>query len=222
MIFGSIEDESLNGKIRVSIVATSLDGHMPQSKPVISMVHRLQSRNIGNVDNSINAFTSNQTTLNATEGATALDMNQVAQQENSQPIKKELEKVNEAVIEQNNYDKDPELQDVSIENAAYLQNIESTSNDEEKSQDKDLTPTFEVDSIELATPELFSEEAVKDETFLNKHLSQEQKELEIFEKEESDNNLNTKEESKEEPEMFENSQTEEDFEIPAFLRRQKN
>ena len=168
------------------------------------------------------AFTSNQTTLNATEGATALDMNQVAQQENSQPIKKELEKVNEAVIEQNNYNKDPELQDVSIENAAYLQNIESTSDDEEKSQDKDLTPTFEVDSIELATPELFSEEAVKDETFLNKDLSQEQKELEIFEKEGSDNNLNTKEESKEEPEMFENSQTEEDFEIPAFLRRQKN
>ena len=61
-----------------------------------------------------------------------------------------------------------------------------------------------------------------DETFLNKDLSQEQKELEIFEKEGSDNNLNTKEESKEEAEMFENSQTEEDFEIPAFLRRQKN
>ena len=47
LIFGSIEDENLNGKIRVSIVATSLDGQSPQTKPVISMVHRLQNRNMG-------------------------------------------------------------------------------------------------------------------------------------------------------------------------------
>ena len=47
LIFGSIEDENLNGKIRVSIVATSLDNQEPQIKPVISMVHRLQNRNTG-------------------------------------------------------------------------------------------------------------------------------------------------------------------------------
>jgi len=34
LIFGSIEDEKLNGKIRVSIVATSLDGQQPETKPV--------------------------------------------------------------------------------------------------------------------------------------------------------------------------------------------
>ena len=34
IIFGSIEDETLNGKIRVSIVATALDGQEPQTKPV--------------------------------------------------------------------------------------------------------------------------------------------------------------------------------------------
>ena len=47
LIFGSIEDENLNGKIRVSIVATSLDGSSHhKSKPVVSMVHRLQNRNM--------------------------------------------------------------------------------------------------------------------------------------------------------------------------------
>ena len=39
----------------------------------------------------------------------------------------------------------------------------------------------------------------------------------MFEKSNSKENLETKE-----PEMFENSDSEEDFEIPAFLRRQKN
>ena len=54
LIFGSIEDEKLNGKIRVSIVATSLDGQEPETKPVISMVHRLHNRNTGYSDNVFN------------------------------------------------------------------------------------------------------------------------------------------------------------------------
>ena len=33
-------NQHLNGKIRVSIVATALDNQEPQTKPVISMVHR--------------------------------------------------------------------------------------------------------------------------------------------------------------------------------------
>jgi hypothetical protein len=57
--------------------------------------------------------------------------------------------------------------------------------------------TFEVDSIELATPELFSNS-------------------------EDDNTINQENNYKKEPEMFEKSNLEEDFEIPAFLRRQKN
>ena len=75
LIFGAIEDENLTGKIRVSIVATSLDGQEPETKPVISMVHRLHNRNIGYSDNSLNTLVTNQSTLTATEGATALDMN---------------------------------------------------------------------------------------------------------------------------------------------------
>ena len=38
IINGSIIDPSLDGKIRVSIVATALDGQQPESKSVINMV----------------------------------------------------------------------------------------------------------------------------------------------------------------------------------------
>ena len=52
VIIGAItsEDPSLDGKIRVSIVATALDGQQPESKSVINMVHRIQNRNPGYSD----------------------------------------------------------------------------------------------------------------------------------------------------------------------------
>ena len=43
IINGSIIDPTLEGKIRVSIVATSLDNQQPESKSVINMVHRIQT-----------------------------------------------------------------------------------------------------------------------------------------------------------------------------------
>ena len=36
--------------MRVSIVATSLDGQQPETKSVINMVHRIQNRNPGYSD----------------------------------------------------------------------------------------------------------------------------------------------------------------------------
>ena len=50
IINGSIIDSKLEGKIRVSIVATALDGQEPESKSVINMVHRIQNRNTGYSD----------------------------------------------------------------------------------------------------------------------------------------------------------------------------
>ena len=35
----------MNGKIRVSIVATALDGHKSENKTVLNMVSRIQNRN---------------------------------------------------------------------------------------------------------------------------------------------------------------------------------
>ena len=50
LIIGAITDENLDGLMRVSIVATSLDGQQPEPKSVINMVHRIQNRNPGYTD----------------------------------------------------------------------------------------------------------------------------------------------------------------------------
>ena len=201
---GAIEDKNLNGKIRVSIIATSLDGQEPERKPVISMVHRLQNRNMGYVDHPINTVTRNQPTLNATEGATALDMNAI--------IEKNQTKESELVTEPHQVKtevNEPLVENISMENATYLQNMENLSEDESN------TPTFEVDSIELATPELFSDSGENSSFNQDNNIN----EPNVFE---DANSQNIKEDEIKEPTMFEENNQEEDFEIPAFLRRQKN
>jgi len=61
LIFGAIKDENMTGKIRVSIVATALDGHKVENKTVLNMVSRIQNRNTGY---SENLFTHNPKTEN--------------------------------------------------------------------------------------------------------------------------------------------------------------
>ena len=206
IIFGSIEDESLNGKIRVSIVATSLDAQEPQVKPVISMVHRLHNRNTGYSDSFVSTLAGNQTAIKATEGATALnldnvvDENKIIQQRSEQEEIKKKSAINSA------------FENISMENAAYLQNTENVFDNQDSKSDNKLL-NFEVDSIELATPELFSDK-VEENSF---NQDNNEREPEIFESSKSKEETEIKE-----PEMFEETNLEEDFEIPAFLRRQKN
>jgi cell division protein FtsZ len=210
LIFGSIEDENLNGKIRVSIVATSLDGQVPESKPTIRVVHSSQSRNINHNDNFVNTITTNQATLNATQGATALELNHVVDQNN---VIKEKSDLKEIKSEATKVTSESSLDSISIENATYLQSLEDKSDVGDEKMD-DNTPNFEIDSIELATPELFSNDS---EGEMFNQESNIESEPQIFE----NSNSKTEDEIKE-PEMFEESNQEEDFEIPAFLRRQKN
>ena len=99
-----------------------------------------------------------------------------------------------------------------MENATYLQNMEGTPSDE------DMT-AFEVDSIELRTPDLFSKDG--DDNSFNQEVNNE-KEIGIFDNANPNNETEVKEPEVKEPEMFEEPELEEDFEIPAFLRRQKN
>ncbi len=211
LIFGSIEDKNLSGKIRVSIVATSLDGQEPQVKPVISMVHRIHGRNIGYKDKEslMNNLGISQPTLGSTQGATALDMNVAVQEKNIVQNNLDIQE-NTATknVEENKNDKEKELllENISIENAAYLQNQE-----QEKEE-----PNFEVESIELATPELFSDQKNTDD--MNQDQSSE---MQVFEDHKNENNSELVSEAKEQ-EMFDNLDDEKDFEIPAFLRRQKN
>ena len=138
-------------------------------------------------------------TLGATDGATALDINTSLNEENLPEQNIENEKVQDKT---QNYE-----ENISLESATYMEN--NQQNDEFHKNENE-TLNFEVDSIELATPELFSQN--QEENF-----SQEE-ELKIFDNEEKN------EESSiiEEPEMFKETESEEDFEIPAFLRKQKN
>ena len=84
------------------------------------MVHRLQNRNVGYSDNVVNTLATNQATLNATEGATALNINSVVDQNQVVQKRSEQEEINET-------SNDPLLENISIENATYLQNTQETN-----------------------------------------------------------------------------------------------
>ena len=178
LIIGAITDPALDGKMRVSIVATALDGQQPESKSVINMVHRIQNRNPGysefqNSDSHQSFNFSSSVAAPISEGATALKLENEIQEET----------VNDAEqLEQNN-------NDVLTNNlATEEQIIEETQSVEEPEVSNGLE-NFE---IEEETPELFnseSEDSLTNETLVS---------------EETDN------------------LEEDDLDIPAFLRRQKN
>jgi len=200
LIFGSIEDETLTGKIRVSIVATSLDAQSPQTKPVVSIVHRIHNRNNTHNEGGNGTLDMNQT-LGAIDGATVLNLNTSVDQENlpEQSTAKEENQDQTEILQEN----------ISLESATYMENNQQT---EEFQNNENDIPNFEVDSIELATPELFSQD--QGETF----SKEKEEDLKVF-----DNETKIEETSIiKEPEMFDELESEEDFEIPAFLRKQKN
>ena len=82
-------------------------------------------------------------------------------------IKKKVEEEQTQVVNSKEIVNEPSLENVSMENAAYLQDME------------DLSP-FELDSIELSTPELFS--STTEENSFNQDINSE-KNPEIFDKE---------------------------------------
>ena len=219
LIIGAITDNEMQGHMRVSIVATALDNQGPQVKPVVSMLHRIQNRNSGYSNSNTNSVLTNQNVLNATQGATALDINPNIEVNEKAEVSEEVE-VNENPEATVNFEQTNELANgnISMENASYLQSTtENEGNLKKDSLNQDTTPTFEVDSIELATPELFSQELEnKPASKANNNFSEEVK---LFENPQEEENL---ESEVKEPEMFDDTSPEDDFEIPAFLRRQKN
>jgi len=189
LIIGAITDPSLDGKMRVSIVATALDGQHPESKSVINMVHRIQNRNPGYSDfsqsNVSTAFNfNNSMPSNAVDGANALKIdNEITNDTNSETtssqISEELSLQTQEVVLEN---KQEEVDTLILEN-------------EYKEEDK-VSNGLENFELEDHTPELFNSES---------SLETESKDQEFssFKKEE-------------------NNDDEDELEIPAFLRRQKN
>ena len=200
VIIGAITDTTLEGKIRVSIVATSLDGQQPEAKSVINMVHRIQNRNPGYSDfpssGSAQSFNFSQSAKNSfTSGANALKLEDELTAETHQE-----QSTNESIESLNNEYNEQLLADQHSE----VENIVS-------------------DNLISEKEESFTEEAFLD-TQTNEKTSNglenfgvEEETLELFnsENEESNNDLSSLD-------TEESNSEEDDLEIPAFLRRQKN
>jgi len=192
VIIGAITDPSLEGKIRVSIVATSLDGQQPETKSVVNMVHRIQNRNPGYSDfsniglNSTFNFSSNNTTP-VSHGANALKLENEVVSEN----------FNESVSEVNN-----EYHEELLKNQKVESIIENTSEENEISFSQEALETSRSDQDNSADLKEFGVEAAEPDLFNSDN-----------EESMSESLLGSNEEDQEE---------EDDLEIPAFLRRQKN
>ena len=199
IIFGAIKDEKMTGKIRVSIVATALDGYKTEDKTVLNMVSRIHNRNTGYSENlfSHNPRVENNT-LNSIEGATALKLDesyQLDEQQSNSIGEIENESLNEDLnmdqIDQTQKITDNIPSGVSIESASYIENNNLES--EQKSSPLDIEEEY--------TPKLFSDD--------QKNLYNESADI-------------SKEEQTQSDQLFDQDiNEEEDFEIPAFLRKQK-
>jgi cell division protein FtsZ len=198
LIIGAITDSELDGKMRVSIVATSLDGQQPETKSVINMVHRIQNRNPGYSDfsnvgptASFNFSSSNSSPVS--HGANALKLeNEVTSEIANQPvIKEEVNKFN------NQY----------LEELLKNQEIENTVNENSNEQEVSFTE------------EAIKEESVSTEQEIKNDLS------EFGVESDAPDLFNNDSESLNSNELLStdsDDEQEDDLEIPAFLRRQKN
>ena len=202
VIIGAIQDPSLDGKIRVSIVATALDGQQPESKSVINMVHRIQNRNPGYSDfinnDSAQSFNFSTTTTNPiSHGANALKLE------------------NEVIVE-------PEINNTS----SQMMNEKVTSNQDiesivENNQSRDYEQSFAEEALNDLNTSEETGSVEMEQTTTNG--------LENFgvEGESAPDLFNSNNESAEvkdllSTEVNEDSSEDDDLEIPAFLRRQKN
>jgi cell division protein FtsZ len=204
VIIGAITDPALDGKIRVSIVATSLDGQQPEAKSVINMVHRIQNRNPGYSDfsNASSAQSFNfSTTMNSptTSGANALKLeNEVVNESMTDLSSSEIISENNQNIASSEIES--VIQDQSLNKSApeqsFSEEVNETISEIEESSNSNGLENF---AIEEETLGLFDSETNDDFKDNVQELS----------------SLDTEDAGKENSE-------EDDLEIPAFLRRQKN
>jgi cell division protein FtsZ len=198
VIIGAITDHALEGKIRVSIVATALDGQQPETKSVINMVHRIHNRNPGytdfaNTGSATSSFSfSNTATSPFSNGANALKLENEVIVENgnqrnlvSESIQETNNDYNEELLK--NYETESIVEDSLVNEPEKSFTQEATEHHASEEETSNNLKEFGVDS---EGPDLFN---------ANKESSMTENLLSLNEEEEDD-----------------------DLEIPAFLRRQKN
>ncbi len=198
VIIGAITDPALDGKIRVSIVATSLDGQQPEAKSVINMVHRIQNRNPGYSDfsnmgptPSFNFSTNNSSPVS--HGANALKLENEITSENltHSAVEGDVNQVNNQYHEE------------LLKNQQAESIVENTSNEEEVSFTEEATQEYEDSSIDQNKNNDLSEFGVDTNS------------PDLFNSEVESSNTD-------DLLSLEEDEQEDDLEIPAFLRRQKN
>ena len=185
--------------MRVSIVATSLDGQQPETKSVINMVHRIQNRNPGysdfsNIGSSASFNFSNTISNPVSHGANALKLeNEIVQEQNQEHLNSSV--TNEEVIHSNNLETERVVEDGSVNEMekSFTQEVI------EASQEQTVEETIEVEvdvsndlkefGVDSDAPDLFSSES---------------------------------ENTSSEDLLSSSAEEDDDLEIPAFLRRQKN
>ena len=195
VIIGAITDHTLDGKIRVSIVATSLDGQQPEAKSVINMVHRIQNRNTGYSDfvtnGSAQSFNFSTPT---THGANAL-----------------------------------KLENEVVENTAQNNTSENSVNDLNKQYNEELLSAQETSVESIVENDQVSdyEQSFSEEVLREVEEQKISNGLENFGVEENAPDLFSSHNDAQESENLLSDESEDisdddDLEIPAFLRRQKN
>ena len=197
LIIGAITDSELDGKMRVSIVATSLDGQQPETKSVINMVHRIQNRNPGYSDfshlgTSASFNFSNTAASPISNGANALKLeNEIVQEQANDSNHSNI--VNEEIMTNSNHVSENVVEDSSINEMekSFTQEAIETSqeNIETESIEDDISNDLKEFGVDSESPDLFSSES---EHSTAKDL------------------------------LSSNEEEDDDLEIPAFLRRQKN
>ena len=196
VIIGAITDTELDGKIRVSIVATSLDGQQPESKSVVNMVHRIHNRNPGYSDfsniGSSAAFNFSNTPSPISHGANALKLeNEIVQKQNQEHLNSNV--TNEQALHSNNLETESVVEDSSVNEMekSFTQEAIEMSQEQtiEQNIEEDVSNDLKEFGVDSDAPDLFSSET---------------------ENSSSDDLLSSSDEE------------EDDLEIPAFLRRQKN
>ena len=206
LIFGAIKDENMNGKIRVSIVATSLKGSSvsPDPRPpIFNVVNGSYNRGNNFSDNLFSKTNIDQNYANSIDGANALKLDETYEIKNSEEqnalidsfeSKEETKIAEEAMESTHNLNEIPT--GVSIESASYMENNTDLIRENKPLFDSNI---LEENLEKENTPKLFSD----DQTSV------------IAEKNES------KQDDISEELFDQDINEEEDFEIPAFLRRQK-
>ena len=187
LIIGAITDENLEGLMRVSIVATALDGQQPEPKSVINMVHRIQNRNPGYTDYSNSGTTQSFSFTNSnnsifTNGANALKIDQ-------------------------------EVSNDEVKSVLNSDTVETTNNDETKTENFEKTLEISANNTESTEQEIKTDEEKSINNGLENFQLSDEDTPELFNSDINEEVISASDE---------NNSEEDDLEIPAFLRRQKN